>query len=218
MDSRAFCEEDKRSIHPPSSFLIHNENNLKYGHSNTPYNSDITNPIRYHSTKSTRKVSKYVQNELSPFQFFANKRSSTRVRDIGTMLSGLSKSNKKREEQIKAESENKRQNSRFNRRKKDLQQGRLNDIESMRNVYMQQKTSRLQLTDKTTSNLLPRNVLKSTNGELQNYNKQRHIHPSLGVSVDSNENSLGKESNEDDSMRELIDWLESVDLNGIEDF
>eukprot|EP01083_Nonionella_stella_P113335 334078_1 len=131
------------------------------------------------ATLPARKQSKYnIYKDSSSLHSFENKR-LTRLKDIGSMLSGLSKPKKNRkEEKLKRKSQRRGENRRFyNKREKNICEGRLTEIETMKKMYMPKKIAGLQSAKEYNLNTaLKQHISESVNGELQKFTKERDIY------------------------------------------
>ncbi len=193
---------------------------------------------RIYTNKSTNN-----NTHVPSFQLFENNR-STRLRNFGNILSSLSKTTPKQKRE--------KTQTKIEKRKKQLCRGRLNQIESMKNIYLQKKNNTVA---KTNDNNDLKHVIQcgSSNGGLRKYNKERQVHHYINANVNTNVSAdddvnikvttdvnvdylsksfdqsanfnshknpemKDKIDNSNTSMRDLIDWLENVDLNGIDQF
>ena len=171
-------------------------NNNKRGFKNTTL-QDSKNQ-RLHSAFTITNQS--LNHHKSAYQLYAQRR-STRV--VGSMLSSLSRSDKKRCDELRQEMYAKQNDTKQNRRKKISCQNRIDAIHAMRYTYMQKNREDNQL-------LIDTNRSSPRHHNILSFRRTR--------SPDKERLSESQNKENDDSMMELIDWLENVDLTGIDDF
>lgn len=157
----------------------------------------ITNQSRHH--------------QKTAYQLYSQRQSA---RVVGSMLSSLSKSDKKRCDDLRKETDKKRKDKQY-RKKNQYCQNRIETINSMRHTYLKHRNNM-----KVDNHI---NIKSSSyQQEIPSYRKAKvEYHKNSDTSCmqdQSHELKIDVQSNEDNSMRELIDWLENVDIAGIDDF
>ncbi len=158
----------------------------------------------------------------SAFQLYS-KRHSTRF--VGNMLSNLSKSDKKRGDELRKETE-RRKSEKLLRRKKLSYQNRINHINSMRRTYMTKDkdvNNNCHEKQKVDRNCMPGAGYHYANKipaykMIRNSKQVEKVKEVRSQSLDCMKIPDVNDTTKDSSMRELIDWLENVDLNRIDDF
>jgi hypothetical protein len=122
-----------------------------------------------------------------------NLHSSTRFSNIGSLFSGLSKS-----KILKKKTENPRKIAQLRNRKQDkLYQSRVHKIKAMKKAYMKVQD-------------------EETNANHKNEEKSQYLTEKARKSSMNNRKEIG--GAKDPSMRELLDWLENLDLNKVNEF
>ena len=175
-------------------------------------NGVYINPSKHSLTKLSKSIDKGSSRPI-----FENERVATSIRSIGSMLSGLSKSNSNRG-MIPREEQKTKQKNRPNKREIELHKKKISKIESMKQVYMQQR-----LKDADVNYESVECSTKSPDAHIKQYNKQRNTGylPDYSINKETHfyEDTQGADRMKDSlSMIELIEWLEKVDLDGIDDF
>lgn len=205
----------EKRCHPSRSlslldFDMHRERYNSHSITNKEVNINL-------NQQSLTKLSKSMGKGLSSKPFFESER-ATNIRSIGSMLSGLSKSNLNQGKIPRKETGMTLNKSRPNNREMKLHQKKISRIESMKQIYMQDRSK-----DSEVKHEFMKNTTKSHDTCIKQYNMQRQIgrvaHCSINQEIHFLEDTQGEDKIKDEtSIRELIEWLETVELNGIRDF
>ena len=198
--------EKQSNLNFNKTFNIYSKHDRKIGNID-----DISSSNDHVSLSITNQKS---PNQKSAYQLYGQ-RQSTRM--VGSMLSRLSKSDRKRVDDLQKETEKKRrekQNQRMNR----FRQTRIEEIQSMRQTYIQKSKWDRHEGDRTNNEInksldqqdIP-SYKKVRQSGLDNWNNTPSVKSLPEIPKEQN-------NNDDTSMRELIDWLENVDVAGIDDF
>ena len=145
-------------------------------------------------------------NEFSIQRHQYSNQSMQRLRNFGSMLSGLSKSSLI----VPKKSKRTQSSFRLNKKEQSMYQKRMDRIKAMKQAYVKNKNTNNNMVNQQYRERAIDQNQRESNLDFINNSSQ---HTSQGI--DYKDNS-GTEN--DASMRELIDWLEKVDLNGIHDF
>ncbi len=180
----------------------------------------IAGNLRYHVNSNAATAAVVVDSKngkssttttagMSDFAQLANFETKTmlRLRNVGSLLSGLSKSNLRKGRNTSNIIQSKRETIKLSKKEHGEYQSKLNKIKTMKQAYMQNnQTSEEERDDKNFTDIKRCNKQRQMNHHID-FPKQKG-NPDPTESIIEN----------DKSMREMIDWLENVDLNGIHDF